>query len=229
MKCARLHCGAFVTFPGRFFHQQRSIRLLFFFFFFSLTHAPDLNRIEPGVFVFVFKMVLFFMKRNRENCFRCCFFFLLLALEEPNNVYNNRLSIVLKYKDVNELVVVNRVALVSASFVCFILFQFSPHLKFTRKTRRYTIKIQQPNLTKVVLKKNKNGKEPSSNLILAKFDYARTDQKPHAANGLWLQGYIYIYKFHFWLNSKQICMLNEFISGAIAIFNYLCEQNAVYS
>lgn len=23
-------------------------------------------------------------------------------------------------------------------------------------------------------------------------------------------------------------MLNEFISGAIAIFNYLCEQNAVY-
>lgn len=122
------------------FLPSTTIDSFVFLFFFSSTHAPDLNRIGPGVFVFVFKMVLFFMKRNRGNCFRCCFFFCFSVLEEPNNVYNYRLSIVLKYKDVNELVVVNRVAMVSASFVCFLLFQFSPHLKFTRKTRRYTIK-----------------------------------------------------------------------------------------
>lgn len=116
-------------------------------------------------------------------------------LEEPNNVYNYRLSIVLKYKDVNELVVVNRVALVSASFVCFILFQFLPHLKFTRKTRRYTIKKnkQQPNLTKVVLKKNKNKKEPKLKFDLGKIRLCTNWSKTTCGKWNMITGIKFIY------------------------------------
>lgn len=39
--------------------------------------------------------------------------------------------------------------------------------------------------------------------------------------------FIYINGIFIWIQHTNIYMLNEFISGAIAIFNYLCEQNAV--
>lgn len=43
-----------------------------------------------------------------------------------------------------------------------------------------------------------------------------------------ITGIIFVYTNGIFGRIQRKYMLNEFISGAIAIFNDLCEQNAVY-